>query len=209
MEPIEIYCPWCHKHVALAWLALNLDPFNPSTVETTHPVFYTNEKGRWSVGVCPACKNCVLIRLKDNGKIDVFPHSLPPPTDERIPDKIRKDLDEAKACLTVNAFRACAGLCRRALQQACILKKADKNKKLKEQIDELADKRIITEDLRNLAHSVRWVGNDALHPENQDVTEEDAKEILNLTEQFMEVIFVAPEKVKEIKERHGRIENKN
>jgi len=205
MKPIEIYCPWCHKHVALVWIALRRSTsINYATEEIIEPIFYTTEKGNWSIGMCPSCGNCVLIKLKDK-KLNVFPYPLPSLTDERIPEKIRKDIDEAKICLSVNAFRACAGMCRRALQQACILKGISSKKRLEEQIDELAEKRIITDDLRELAHNVRWVGNDALHPENPEVTEEDAKEILNLTEQFMEVIFVAPKKVKEIKEKHGKV----
>jgi hypothetical protein len=206
MKPIEIYCPWCHKHVALVWIALKYLGIHEgyATEKIDEPILYYTEKGRWSIGMCPSCRNCTLIKLEDK-KLGVFPYPLPSPTDERIPEKIRKDLDEAKICLSVNAFRACAGMCRRALQQACILKGISPKKRLEEQIDELAGRGIITNDLKELAHGVRWVGNDALHPKNPEVTEEDAKEILNLTEQFMEVIFVAPQKVKEIKEKYRKV----
>ena len=36
------------------------------------------------------------------------------------------------------------------------------------------------------------------------LNEEDAKEILSLAEQFMEIVFVAPAKVKEIKEKRNK-----
>jgi len=206
MKPIEIYCPWCHKHVALVWIALRygIEHRGYATEKIEEPIFYNTAEGNWSIGMCPSCKNCVLIKINDK-RSSVFPNPLPTPTDERIPEKIRKDIDEAKICLSVNAFRACAGMCRRALQQACILKGASPKKRLEEQIDELAERGVITQDLKDLAHTVRWVGNDALHPENPEVTEEDAEEMLNLTEQFMDIIFVAPEKVKEIKEKHERV----
>ncbi len=210
LEQIKEFCPYCHKYVAFSWVEFS-ESGGDICKYLTKENWYSNINGVWAIGECPSCQKCVLIHLYEDGygklhPIEIFPHPLPSPTDERIPEKIRKDIDEAKICLSVNAFRACAGMCRRALQQACILKGARK-RDLVDQIDELAEEGVITRDIRELAHSVRWVGNNALHPENPEVTEDDAKEILNLTEQFMEVIFVAPQKVKEIKEKHGKVKN--
>ncbi|MCD6523036.1 MAG: DUF4145 domain-containing protein [Candidatus Diapherotrites archaeon] len=206
MKPIEIYCPWCYKHVALVWIALRygIGHRGYATEKIEEPIFYNTAKGNWSIGMCPSCKNCVLIKINDK-RSSVFPNPLPTPTDERIPEKIRKDIDEAKLCLSVNAFRACAGMCRRALQQACILKSASPKKKLEKQIDELAERRIITNEIKEWAHAIRWVGNDALHPEFPEVAKEEAKEILDLTERFMDIAFAASERVKKLKEKHGKV----
>ena len=201
--PVSIYCPYCKQHTALT----------PAPIEVTYEVLYSTYKKTvgaiwkrsyndiWWIGVCNYCKNPVLIH--NHGDI-IYPHPLPSPTDERIPAHIRKDIDEAKLCFSVNTFRACVVMARRAIQNACIDKGADKNKRLEKQIEELADKGVITNHLKEWANVVRWVGNDAAHPDKNEVIKEDAKDILQLAEQFMHVIYVAPAIAKEQRKRRGK-----
>jgi len=94
-------------------------------------------------------------------------------------------------------------MARRALQTACLDKGASKGR-LAEQIKELADKGIITQEIKNWADVVRYVGNDAAHPEDKDVNEDDAKDILDLAEQFMHVIYVAPAIANERKKKRNK-----
>lgn len=54
-------------------------------------------------------------------------------------------------------------MARRAIQNACLIKGA-KDDKLHNQIGRLFNNGIITKDLRDFAHTVRLVGNDAAHP---------------------------------------------
>ncbi len=56
----------------------------------------------WWIGICNYCENPVLVLNRNAEK--VFPTPLPSQTDERIPEDIRNDLDEAKRCFTVNAY---------------------------------------------------------------------------------------------------------
>ena len=70
-----------------------------------------------------------------------------------------------------------------------------------DQIDELADKGIITTGLKELAHTIRVIGNDGAHPNELDVDEQDSKEVLELAEQLLDLIFVSPARVKEIQEK--------
>ena len=51
---------------------------------------------------------------------------------------------------------------------------------------------------------MRWVGNDAAHPDKQAVTKEDAEDILHLAEQFLNVIYVAPAIAKEQRTKRGK-----
>jgi hypothetical protein len=46
----------------------------------------------------------------------IYPQPLPKPTDPRIPENIKKDLDEAKMCFSVECYRASAVISRRSLQ---------------------------------------------------------------------------------------------
>lgn len=84
-------------------------------------------------------------------------------------------------------------MARRALQNICLDKKT-KEDSLQKQIDSLFKDGIITKDLKIWAHEVRYVGNDAAHPssEKQPVSREDAEDILNLLEQFTDVLYIAP-----------------
>ena len=125
--------------------------------------------------------------MNDGEKI--YPSPLPEPTDPNIPEDLARDLDEAKMCFTVNCYRACAVMARRCIQNAC-LQKGTVAKDLVNQIIELADKGIITKDIAEWATVVRWVGNDAAHPGKDEVKKEDAKDCLELAEQFLHVIFV-------------------
>jgi hypothetical protein len=70
------------------------------------------------MGMCNNCKEICLV--VENGE-RVFPHPLPTPTDDRIPENLKIDLDEAKICFSVGAYRGCAVLARRAIQSCCIV----------------------------------------------------------------------------------------
>lgn len=196
---IDGLCPYCQKYVGFGSIPLwkpGASSFDCSSE------LYKNKTGLWGLFECPSCKRCVIVGRfsdnKDNPQMQhVYPMPLPSPVDQRIPEKIRRDITEAKLCFSVGAFNASASMSRRALQRACREKGAAKEK-LIDQIDELAQNGIITHDLKELAHAIRMVGNDGAHPNEFDVNEQDSKEILELADQFMSVIFVAPARVKEI-----------
>src|SRR6185295_4694249 len=94
-----------------------------------------------------------------------------------------------KMCLSVKCYRACAVIARRCIQLACLTKGCTKGD-LVDQIKELTKNGHITKDIEEWATVVRWVGNDAAHPNKQSVTREDAEDCLKLAEQFLHVIFV-------------------
>lgn len=172
----SIYCPYCHKYTLL-----------------TKRGDFTSQYGVYWMGECNSCHKVVLV----SDHLDqIYPTPLPKPVDERIPDSIRKDFKEAQKCFSIGAFRAAGVMARRALQNCCLDKGAKEKDNLEKQISWLFEQGIITKDLKEWAHEVRLTGNDAAHPkkseEDQPVTEEDAKEILDLLEQFTNVLYVAP-----------------
>jgi uncharacterized protein DUF4145 len=179
--PVSIYCPHCHQRTALStglndkrqaadWLSLD-------------------GRIRWWIGVCNGCGQPCLVG--NEGAI-IYPHARPSPTDTSIPDDLRKDLDEGKLCFSVNCFRAAAVMARRCVQQACIVKGCNNNANLVEQIAQLKQAGHITKDIAEWATVVRWIGNDAAHPGGDPVGKEDAKDCLELAEQFLHVLFVTP-----------------
>jgi len=97
---------------------------------------------------------------------------------ENLPNEILRDMVEASKCLDIEASKAAATMARRALQQTLIEKGADKSKNLYDQIVYFEKEGLLTPDIVNLAHGIRFLGNYGAHPESdplKDVTLEDAK----------------------------------
>src|SRR3989344_4337926 len=128
----SIYCPFCHKYVSL-----------------NDRGSFASRHGRYWIGECNACFKCVIINDSSN---EVFPLPIPKSVDERIPQSIRHDFEEALKCLSLPAYRASAVMARRALQCICLDKGADEKAKLEKQIDWLFDQGIITKELKEWAH---------------------------------------------------------
>jgi len=197
---LSIYCPHCEQHTSL----------DPAPVEISvgsersrvPAIWEVGEYERWWIGVCNSCEQAVLVHELGESSA-VYPHALPSPTDSNIPDPMRGDLDEAKRCFSVSAWRGAAVLARRAIQSSA-LDKGAKIEKLAEQIAELQTKGAIINDLKQWADVVRWVGNDAAHPGGDAVTEEDAEEILKLAEQFLHVLYVTPARASALRKKKGK-----
>lgn len=184
---ISIFCPYCQRHTALSTAPATYSGPYGHTQNT--PALWDNGHGTsYWIGICNYCQNPVLV--KNNGE-EIYPRPFPSPTDSRIPDPMKQDLIEAKLCFCIEAYRACAVMARRTMQNACIDKGAT-NKTLVDQIKELQTTGIITKDIKEWADVVRWIGNDAAHPNKDDVEKEDAEDILSLAEQFLQVLYVAP-----------------
>jgi len=197
--PLSIYCPHCHKHTSLDVAPAEMETpgrslLMPGPIYTGKAVWKAGNKDIWWIGICNSCHRPVLVH--NQGDI-IYPAPLPSPTPESVPEDIRSDLDEAKRCATVSAWRACAVMARRAMQSAAILKGAKKGK-LVDQVDELWENGVITKDLKEWADTVRWVGNDAAHPDSPPVSREDAEAVLRLAEGFLEVLFVVPATAKSL-----------
>ncbi len=155
-NPISMHCPYCGAFTEVTPVMVEYQDHNHMVREALGVY-----RDQWWMGRCHGCQEPVLVR-RDG--LEIRPNPQPFPSDERIPDHIRSDLDEAKRCLTVQAMRACLTMSRRAIQAACMLKGADEKKKLHEQIDQLAAKNLITNDLKEWADEVRYLGNDGAHP---------------------------------------------
>lgn len=195
---LSIYCPYCHRHTSL----------RPAPVKHTigrseyevQAFWEKNYSDTWWIGICNACEEPVLVLNRGD---KVYPRPLPSPTEKDIPELIRLDLEEAKICLSSGAYRAAAVMARRAMQVAAIEKGASGDK-LVSQIHALQQTGKITTDLKEWADAVRWVGNDAAHPNGVQVTKDDAEDVLQLAEQFLHVLYVAPALAAGIKKRLGK-----
>ena len=181
-----MHCPYCHVHTSITPLA------NASGDISGTRDLHGNV---WQIGSCNACGGVVMeSQTLMSSSRTIYPHPLPSSTAKEIPEEIRKTLIEAKLCASVKAWQASVTMCRRAIQMACIEKGAIASDKLVTQINTLKDKSIITADIHEWATVIRWVGNDGAHPGGIKVDEEDAVGMIDLAEQFLHILYVAPAK---------------
>jgi len=195
---VDKYCPYCHKYT----LILPVSSDYRSGEKDILCIHKSRKSGSiYWLGKCHSCKNIMMI--VDYGW-RVYPEIMPKPSDERIPEKIRYSLDEAKRCFEVVAYCASTVMSRRALQICCIDKGVDEAKRLVDQINDLFKMGIITKDIKEIAHTVRWIGNDGAHLNPNKVTREDAEDVLNITEQIFNIIYIAPAMAKERLEKRDQ-----
>jgi hypothetical protein len=173
---------------------------------------YTEPRGNVVVACCGAqcevCKNfVVVVGFRNANTLPAQPYNLQAvyplgkPDDNvepGIPQPIAEDFQEALRCRWVKAFKATVVMCRRAIQASCLEKKANPKLKLIGQIDEIAKAGLITEPLRQFAHEVRLEGNDGAHPDPDglaNVIEKDADDIIEFTREYLNHVYVMPEKL--------------
>lgn len=182
----SFYCPSCKQASALTDRAQYVKALKDNRGSRAN-VIYT-------VAECNSCDFHFLVARRDvTGEIiTIWPKSLPGKVDDLIPEPIKSDFEEALICEAAGSYRGAAALARRTLQVICIDKGAPENKKLHQQIDWLFDNNIVTNEIKEWAHEVRYVGNDAAHPNTTEVTKDDARDILELLESMCDVLYIAP-----------------
>lgn len=185
---LSIKCPFCD---------------NAATFDTMTEFAYTYYRYYLTMR-CPNCDKIVFVLYDTDSKkiMEIYPESVPT-CDQRIPKKIADDFLEAKRCFGAGAYKGTVVMCRRALQNTTIHKGA-KKKDLFDQLNELVTKGIIPEGLEKLAHSIRSMGNYGAHPDKDGldkVIKEDAEEMLNFLDHFLNYVFVMPKRVEELESK--------
>ena len=134
--------------------------------------------------------------MKGEDTIAKYPMRIPK-LHESIPEMVGNDYVEAIKCFDIGANKASVVMCRRAIQSSVIEKDANKGR-LVDQIDELYDSQIITKDIKDWAHEIRVTGNIGAHPDEdglQNVTKEDAEELIKFMEEYLNYVYIMPAKV--------------
>lgn len=164
------------------------------------------------IGECQNCREAILLvgkRRYASVPYEYCGHYPIGKPNESIPDEIPEiigiDFKEALRCQFVNAHRATATMCRRALQSSC-QDLGSAGNRLVDQIDDLAQKGSITRALQDMAHTVRLIGNVGAHPDEdglEDVGPDDASDLIEFSLEFYNHVYVMPEKLKKMSERRN------
>ncbi len=193
-----IDCPTCESKVDAKLLAERQyagDDYN----DRTKTVFLE----------CPICHGCLVASQEmvqtDYDEWDWSPatRNWPQPAvilDYGIPKLTRKSLEEAKKCLSAHAYSACAVMCGRAIEAICTEHKT-KAKTLAAGLRELRDKQVIDQRLFEWGDSLREKRNIGAHATEEDVTREDARDVLEFAAAISEYVFVLSAKYEAFKSR--------
>lgn len=145
---------------------------------------------------CAGCQRGGIAKIHDNGAIlqgtleDFYPISIQSasiPTD--VPPGIATEFREAERCESYGTYRASSALYRSTLEKA--LKANGYNKgSLEDKIDLAAADGVITEARRKRAHEdIRVLGNDVLHDEWRQVTEQEVAAAHQYTARILEDFY--------------------
>ena len=125
------------------------------------------------------------------------------PLDYSIPARTRKSLEEARKCFRAQAFSACAVMCGRAIEATCAEYKT-KSKTLAAGLKELRDRKVIDQRLFEWAEALREQRNIGAHATEEDVSREDARDVLDFSIAICQYVFVLSQKYDDFKKRQAK-----
>lgn len=145
----------------------------------------------WYVFMCQACLTPVVLSSWDGEELEVkFPSPDPSELTKiaNIPDQVRDDLIEAESCYHANLPNAFGAMARRVIHSICEDKGAfDQN--LFDQITALVGNGIFSQEIGERAHALRTLGRNAAHPEWEPVTQEMAREGIELLYWLVRTVY--------------------
>jgi len=161
---------------------------------------------------CAGCGRGAVATIHDNGQVidGVLEAFLPVSVENvkiphNVPARITAEFREAELCASFGAWRAASAMLRSALEKT-LKENGYESGGLKDKIDAAADDGIITEARRKRTHEdIRVLGNDVLHDDWRQVTEEEVNAAHHYTQRILEDFYDERDSVEEILTEKGRI----
>ncbi len=160
-----------------------------------------------NVTQCENCRGFALII----GKRVYVPHWEPNPYDfvcvypagrpderlhESVPKEVAEDFKEAIRCHWIKAYRACVVMCGRALETSVKALNAQ-GRDLRDKIDNLATRGVITAPLKDFAHAIRATRNTGAHSDDlHDIVEKDSSDMMEFMREYLQHVYIMPAKLK-------------
>jgi hypothetical protein len=161
----------------------------------------TGATARYGAWVCDACHQPVVGEPAPSGEpVRYYPQRVAEPSLPDVPDDVAADAREAHRCFSVGAHRAAVVMARRAMQSAA-LENGAPDQPLVEQIDWLEGQRLITPQMREVAHAIRLAGNVGAHPDRdglRDVGEPDAQAVIEFLDDFLKYVYEIPARLQRL-----------
>ena len=158
---------------------------------------------------CPTCGLAIVGRAETSIDLDgilqfvhterVYPSPARIQLSMAIPESARKDLQDAQKCHSVGIHSASAVLCGRAIER--IVRDKTGEKTIARGLQKLLDDRIIDEKLFSWADALRKERNTAAHATDDEITAENARDLLDFAVAIYEYVYVLHDKYLEFCER--------
>lgn len=161
---------------------------------------------------CPVCSSVIIggsdLNEVSQNKYDWSdPVRLWPNPEERlnssIPSLSRTSLEEANRCFKAKAYLACAVMCGRAIEAVCTTFKTN-SKTFAAGLKELRDRGIIDQRLFDWAEALRKQRNIGAHASEEDISRNDAGDLLDFSMAICEYVFVLAEKYEDFIQRQTK-----
>ena len=162
---------------------------------------------------CPGCLGVLVAResmigVDENGD-EVYSRAVrewPAPDimdADALPKIVALSLQEARKCFKAGCFLASTVMCARSLEGVCVEYKA-KSKNLSVALDELLSRDIIDKKLHEWGHATRTLRNMAAHATEEEISKEDARDLLEFTKATCDYVFVLTKRFEEFKKRNSQ-----
>ena len=193
---VNLNCPTCRRAGAFHGYEKCLDVIWGPTARPVKGGGGVNYTSFWRAGMrkCPNtdCGALTFILIDGtNDHIVAYPPEVIDFDATDLPPKILASLEEAISCHAAGAYKACALMVRRVLEELCEDKKATGNN-LKARIESLKSVAIIPGELLVAADELRILGNDAAHVEAKDydaIGQVEAKLAIELAKELLKAVY--------------------
>lgn len=193
---VSAYCPDCQA-------ITSFDQKQMNAVNGTHAYKGMNYmRVLYTFGLCARCGRGGLATIPDNGSLQTavleafFPISVTnSPLPNAVPTDIQTEFREAELCAAFGANRAASALYRSVLEKTLKANGYTKTndpslRDLQKRIDAAAGDGIITEARRKRAHDdVRSLGNDVLHDDWREITDQEVEDSGRYTQRVLEDLY--------------------
>lgn len=196
-----IECPDCESKVSAKVIAKK--EYGPSDYNDPCCIFFLE---------CPVCKR-TMVGHSDLIQVDYDDWDYENPMrlwpsqekflDSSIPRNVTRSIEEASKCYKAKAYAACAVMCGRSLEALC-KEHETKNWQLAKGLKELKDNGIIDGRLFEWGEALRDRRNIGAHATEEDISKEDARDVLDFTFAICEYVYVLADKYKKFKEREQK-----
>jgi hypothetical protein len=110
---------------------------------------------------------------------------------EHLPDEIKQLYDEARNCMSVNAYTAAVMACRKLLMNVAVKEEAEEGESFAFYVGWLADNGYVPKKGKEWVDRIRTKGNEANH-EIPHIEPQDAKDVLLFTEMLLNLNYELP-----------------
>lgn len=174
-------------------------------------VHYSESDSSVILAQCPSCEGALLgtAELFQNEQNDwqydhavrVWPAPASVEVSASIPLNARRDIKDAQKCIAHGIYSAAAVLCGKALERLAKEKAPAKN--LAASLDALKTNGVIDERLSLWATALRKERNIGAHASDEEISKENAQDVLDFTIAIFEYVYTLSEKYAEFMARKG------